>query len=280
MSRRIARGAFALALMAPAALAAQSWRTLDVSRQMHDSTPLVVRLEYSAGSLDLGVADTPLLYAAHLRYNAERLQPVYTFTAATRTLRLGTSRRDDSRALDDKSVGELRLDLTPRAALDLELHLGAVKADLDLSRLRIDHLKVESGASEASVRFDLPNPERMRSLDFDVGAASLRATRLANANADNIRVQAAVGSVELDFGGSWSQDIELALDMQMGGATLRIPRDVGVRVDASRMLMGFEHDGLTKRGDAWYSDNWDTARYKLRVHSRMLVGRLELDRSE
>jgi hypothetical protein len=280
MTPRIARAAVAALMLVPGVLAAQSWRTLDVSRQLHDSTPLLVRLEHTAGSLDLGAADTPLLYVAHLRYNAERVQPVYAFTPATRTLRVGTARRDDSRSLDEKSAGELRVGLTPRAPLDLELHLGAVKADLDLSRLRIDHLKVESGASEATVRFDVPNAERMRALDFDVGAASLTATRLANANADNIRVKAAVGSVDLDFGGSWSQDVELALDMQLGSASLRVPRDVGVRVDASRMLMGFEHDGLTKRGDAWYSDNWDSARYKLRVQSRMLVGRLELNRSE
>jgi len=277
----LAAGALALASVAlPVHHAgAQSWRNFDVSRQLTDTTPVLVRLDYEIGTLSVRPATGGLLYGAHLRYDAERANPRYEFTPATRTLRLGVERRAGATARNG-DAGELRVELTRRAPIDLELRLGAVEADLDLGGIRLDHLKVESGASEANVRFDAPNPERMRALTFAVGAASLRATRLANANADHIRVQAGVGSVDLDFGGQWTHDVELTLEMALGGATLRVPRDVGIHVDATRRLADFDLPGLVKRGDAWVSPNWETARYRLRIHGRMTVGQLTLEGTE
>ena len=40
-----------------------------------------------------------------------------------------------------------------------------------------------------------------------------------------------------------------------------------------------EAAGLVKRGDAWYSDNWESARYKLRVRAETFFGKIELQRS-
>lgn len=268
------------ATAAPAVAGAQSWRTFDVSRQLHDSTPLLVRLEYEAGALAVHAAQTPVLYAARLRYDAARSQPRYDYTPATRTLRLGMQKRAEGLALERGEAGELRVELSRVAPLDFELRLGAVEADLDFSGLRIDHLKVESDASEATVRFDTPNPERMRALAFQVGAASLKVARLANANADHIRVQAGVGTVDLDFSGRWTQDIEVTLDMALGSARLRVPRDVGIELDARRFLASYERAGLVKRGDRWVSENWDRAPYKLRIRSSVTIGRFELERSE
>lgn len=278
---RVRAGALALVMVAlPAHRAgAQSWRSFDVSRQLADTTPVLVRLEYEIGTISVRPATGGLLYGAHLRYDAERATPHYEFTPTTRTLRLGVERRSGATARNG-DAGELRVELTRRAPIDLELRLGAVEAELDLGGIRLDHLKVESGASEASVRFDAPNPERMRALTFAVGAASLRATRLANANADQIRVQAGVGSVDLDFGGQWSRDVELTLEMALGGATIRVPRDVAIQVDATRRLAGFELPGLVKQGDGWVSPNWATARYHLRIHGRMSVGKLTVEGTE
>jgi hypothetical protein len=277
---RLLRALAAVLLAAPAAAGAQSWRTFDVSRQLHDSTPLLVRLEYEAGSLAVHAAQTPVLYSARLRYDAALTQPRYDYTPATRTLRLGLQKRAEGLSLERGEAGELRVELSRVAPLDLELRLGAVEADLDFSGLRIDHLKVESDASEATVRFDTPNPERMRALAFQVGAASLKVARLANANADHIRVQAGVGSVDLDFSGRWTQDIDLTLEMALGSARLRVPRDVGVQLEAKRFLASYERAGLVKRGDVWVSENWDTAPFKLRIRSQMTIGKFELERSE
>jgi hypothetical protein len=34
---------------------------------------------------------------------------------------------------------------------------------------------------------------------------------------------------------------------------------------------------MTRRGGAWVSDNWDTARYHLHIKARAILGSFELD---
>jgi hypothetical protein len=268
-----------LSLLSPLAspLRAQEWRTLDVSRQLHDSGSLIVRVTYGAGKLGLRAATAPVLYQMDLRYDAERTEPVHSYVPETRTLRLGI-RKQSVNLPDEHNAGELHVDLSRAVPIDLSLELGAVQADLDLTNLRIDHLKVESGASEATLRFDTANVERMRMLDLQVGAASLRALRLANANAEDIRVQAGVGHVDLDLGGLWRHDIDLTVEVAIGGATVHVPHEIGVRVEMEKFLASFEHDGLVKRGGVYYSDNWDTAPHRLRIKAQTTFGKFELDR--
>jgi hypothetical protein len=272
-------GAVVVALVAAASApaAAQSWRTLGVARQLHDSAAVKVDVEYGAGRMTLGAASVPLLYDMRLRYDADRAEPLHAYSADTRALRVGV-RKPEVRFRGDGEGAELRLNLTDAAPLDLSLDLGAVEAELDLSRLRVNALDLECGAADATLRFDAPNPERMRSLSLDVGAASLTALRLANANAGDVRVDAGAGLVDLDFSGAWTQDVTLTVDVTLGAVRVHVPGDVGVRVDVDKVLGSFEHDGLVKRAGSYFSDNWDGAHYKLHVRADATLGKLELDR--
>ncbi|MFL5579135.1 MAG: hypothetical protein ACJ8AO_02095 [Gemmatimonadaceae bacterium] len=268
----------ALALGTGGPLAAQEWRTLDVSRQLRDTTPLHVRVSYGSGKAALRAVDSPALYQMQLKYDARRAEPVHVYDAEGRSLRLGVTQQSMRFSGNrDMDGAEMRLDLTRSVPLDLSLELGAVEADLDLSGLRLEALKLETGASETRLRFDAPNTSRMRALDLQVGAASFRGSRLANANADEVRVRGTVGEVELDFGGQWTRDVELHVEVTLGSVTVHVPADVGVRLELDRFLSSFEHDGMTKRGGAWVSDNWETARYHLRIKSRSALGSFELD---
>ena len=257
---------------------AQELRSLDVARQLHDSSAMQVRVRYAAGKLVVRAARMPVLYRMQLSYLPSSLRPVYSFTAATRTLRVGVEKRG-VRAPGGDQPGDMRLDIARAVPVDLDLELGAVEADLDLSGLRVGQLHVASGASDAELRFSTPNAERMRSLDLAVGAASLRAFGLANANAPEIRVQAGVGGVELDFGGAWTQDVDVAVRVALGGVTIRVPRDVGLRVEAQKFLASFDTQGLERRGNAYYSENWDSAAHHLTVRSTTTFGRLHVERS-
>ena len=66
---------------------------------------------------------------------------------------------------------------------------------------------------------------------------------LANANADLIRVRGGVGSVDLDFGGTWTRDLEVSTRLAIGSLTLRVPDDVGLRLDVRRVAASFDHEG-------------------------------------
>ena len=88
-----------------------------------------------------------------------------------------------------------------------------------------------------------------------------------------------VGSVDLDFSGTWSRDLTVTTRLVLGKLTLREPPDVGVRVEVQRVAAGFDHAGLEKRDDAWYSPNYDAAPYKLKVRAETLFGQIDVQRS-
>ena len=278
--RWAAAGALAVASAAPTG--AQSWRTLESSRQLRDSSEHQVRVAYGAGRLDVSATSEPVLYSMLLRYDESLATALHRYDADRRTLTLGLGDMSVrlSHNVKDQARGEMRLALSRSVPMDLTFDLGATKATLELGGLTLHDLRIESGAGEAFVSFGSPNPSSMRALDIDVGAASLQMRELANANTALVRVKGGVGSVDLGFGGQWMQDMAVDADLALGKLTLHVPPEVGVRVELRRFLASFEHEGLTKRGDAFFSDNWDTARFRLRLHASTTIGGISIDRAE
>jgi hypothetical protein len=265
---------------APVAASAQSWRTLDVSRQLADSGPATVKVVYGTGSFGLRGTSTPLLYHMQLRYDGTRTQPRHSFNASARELQLGVQKSDMRfTGRNDGDEGRLQVELSRITPIDLALDLGAVEADLDLTGLRLSRVQIKSGASDGKIRFDSLNATRMSALEISVGAASFRGDRLANANTPSIRVDAGVGNVELDMSGQWTQDVELQVEVTIGIVTVHVPSDVGVRVTVQKGLASFDHEGLVQRDGAWVSRNWDSAPHKLHVAAETVFGKLTIDRT-
>jgi len=253
------------------------WRTVDISRQLHDSLPQRIRVEYGAGRVELRGSDDPLLYAMHLRYDERRGAPVHRYDAAARRAVLGLDTRDGAQRLSDHDKGgELRLVLPGSVPLDLDLRLGGTESLAKVQGMQVYCL--ECGATDANIVFSQLNRVQMGDLTIDVGAADLIAERLANANAEQVRVHGGVGVVDLEFGGSWTRDLAVDARLAIGNLILRVPSDVGIRIDVDRVLAGFDHDGMVKRDGAWYSENYGTAPHKLTVHAQTFFGQIELHR--
>ena len=258
------------------------WRSLDVSRQLRDSAPQRIKVQYGAGRVDVRGTDAALLYGMHLRYDEQRAAPLYRYDAEQRSAVLGLEPRTVGTPVSSSGrseSGELRL-LLPRAVpLDLDLQFGGAEASLELGGLALQSVRLECGATDATLNFSAPNRDHMRELVVDVGAASFTALHLGNANADQIRVRGGMGVVDLDFSGSWQRDLSVVTRVGIGKTTLRVPDDVGVRLEIQRLAAGFDHEGMIKRDDAWYSRNWETAPRKLRIRAETVFGALELQRS-
>ena len=274
--------ALGAALIAPVSLRAQDsplWRTVDISRQLRDSLPQRIRVQYGAGRVEVRGSSDPLLYAMHLRYDERRASPLHRYDAPARSAVLGLETRDGAQRVGRRDdSGELRLVLPTSTPLDLDLQLGGTESRLDLGGLALRSLRLECGATDANVVFSQPNRVRMSDLTIDVGAADLLALHLANANADRIRVNGGAGVIDLEFGGTWTRDLTVDARLAIGNLILRVPSDIGIRLDVDRLIAGFEHDGMVKRDGAWYSTNYDDAARKLTVHAKTFFGRIELQR--
>lgn len=278
---QLSRIVISIGLVLPVVAGAQSaplWRSVDVSRQLHDTMPQRVSVQYGAGRVDVRGTNDPLLYAMHLRYDESRSVPLHSHDATQHSTRLGLDPRgsDIRNASSDGEAGELRLMLPRSVPLDLELAFGGTESTLDLGGMSLQSLSLKCGATDAKLLFSSPNRLRMRDLDIRIGAASFSASHLANANADQFRVQGGVGDVDLDFSGTWTRDLSVSAQLVVGKLTVRVPPDVGVQLDVDRVLAGFDHAGLVKRGDAWYSSNFDDAPHKLHVHAQTFFGKIEI----
>lgn len=272
--------AIALPLQSSAAQSGPLWRTVEVARQLRDTLPQRVRVQYGAGRIDVRPTSDSLLYQMRLRYDETRAVAVHRYDAKERSVVLGLESLGrglrSSGSGERNDAGELVLALPRRVPLDLDLKLGGTQSMLELGGLALRSLRLKCGAADATLQFTTANSGRMRELDVDVGAADFSATNLANANAEQIRVRGGIGVLDLDFGGTWTRDLEVSTQLGAGKLILRIPSDVGVRLEVERLLAGLEHDGFVKRDDAWYSANFQDATHKLNVRAETFVGQIEI----
>jgi hypothetical protein len=278
------RDLLALLVAAPLCAGAQTapiWRSVDISRQLRDTLPQRISLQYGAGRVDVRGSDDPLLYAMHLRYDEARSVPLHRYDADQRSALLGLESRGGMHgASGGGEAGELRLTLPRSVPLDLDFSFGGTESTLDLGDMSLKSVRLKCGAADATLLFSRPNLAHMRDLEVNVGAANFSATHLGNANADQLRVQGGVGNVELDFSGTWTRDLSVTTQLVVGRLSLRIPPDVGVRLDVQRMLAGFDHTGLVKRDDgAWYSPNYEAAPHKLRIRAETFFGKIDIQQT-
>jgi hypothetical protein len=273
--RHVALLTFALAASAQA----QTWRSLDVSRQLRDTSEHRIHVRYAAGRFSLRPTSEPILFGMQLRYDEERSRPIHSYDADSRSATLGVDAEEGRwRNLRNRDSGEMRLELSGSVPLDLELELGATHARVDVGGLALNRLRLETGAADAVLDFSSPNRTRMRYLDIQLGAAGVVVTNLGNAKVSQIRVDGGVGSVDLDFGGTIEQDVNVDASVALGKLALHLPHEVGVRVEVQKVLASFDHSGLSRRGNAYYSENWDTAKFRIRVRAETVFGAIEIDR--
>lgn len=266
-----------LGLTVAQAAPAQTWRTVNAARQQQGGEQaLNVNVEYGAGTLRLVPAEQPFLYQVETRYDADRFTPVTDYDAASGRLKVGVEGRGKVRNVKDG--GRLALALAPDVPLALDLRFGAGEAELNLGNLSLRSVDVSTGASETRIRFDQPNRRAADHVRLESGAASLRATGLGNARAARYSFEGGVGETMLDFSGEWTRSATASVQMGIGSLALRFPRTLGVRITRkSSFLTSFDAPGFTKRGNAYYSSNWDSAPHKLSMDIDAALGSINVE---
>ncbi len=251
-------------LLQPLALSAQTWRDFTVSRVRSGEPTLDVHIEYGAGEFDLVAADDPeLLYRMDLRYDEDRFQPRAEYRDGVLELGVESTRRRIN--VGRSSKGQMDVELARGVPMSLRVEIGASRADLDLGGLSLRDARISTGASQTLVDVSEPNPIPMDRVELTAGAAEFTARRLGNLNAQRIVVDAGVGEVSLDFTGEWRSSADVEVDMGLGALELRLPRGLGVSLEKDSFLASLDAQGMVKRGESYYSVDWDEAEHRIRI---------------
>lgn len=273
--RALAPLVVAAALLGAAAPArAQEWRNVTSARQAQGERSLSVAVEYGGGDLRVRPAASGLLYRMQMRYDERQMRPVTAYDRPSGRLRLGVeSVRRNQRA---NRGGNASVELAPGVPTDLSLEFGAGEADLELGGLSLRSVDLSTGASDTEVRFGTPNRVQAGTVRVASGASRLRMRGLGNARAERFVLDGGVGEAMLEFDGAWARNASLNVEMGLGSLTLRFPRSLGVRIEREGFLTRFSPAGMVRRDGAWYSRNWDEARYKLTVRIDAALGSIDV----
>lgn len=275
--RLLAAVGLGAALGAADAAQAQSWRTMSSARQHAGERALDVAVEYGAGRLRVEPATGGLLYRFEMRYDEDQFRPVTDYDRDAGTLRLGMKGLDADGNRRMHGGGNASLSLNPQVPTDLRLDFGAGQADVDLGGLSLRGLRLSTGASEARISFSQPNRIQADTVRLTAGAADLQVTGLGNARAARYEFEGGVGQTTLDFSGAWSRGATAAVKMGIGSVKLRFPRDLAVSIVKSSFLTSFDADGMTRRGNTWYSGNWSRAPHRLTVEIDAAIGSIDVE---
>jgi hypothetical protein len=253
---------------------AQSWRSVTMSRQASGEAGIDVRVRFGVGRLTVQPGEAETLYKMHLRYDEESFEPVAEYEDGRLDLGVEGTRTRFRWKKDDTQ--EMDLTLARGVPMNLDLEFGAVRADVDLGGLQMTGLKLQTGASESRVDISSANPLRMEEAKLEVGAADFHARNLGNLNAGRIEVDAGVGNIVLDFKGEWQENAEVTVDMGLGALELRFPEGLGVHLEKDTFLTSLDSEGLVKRGDSYYSLDWDTAEHRVSVKVDAAFGSIDV----
>ena len=260
-------------------------RTVTIGRMLHaahDTAGVMrVKVGYGVGELHIAPADAPWLYNVHLAYDRPDKAQGIRYDTASRTLTIGGGSDGDNIHIgkrNDAEDSDLRVGLARGVPMDMQVEFGAGNAVMQLGGLSVRNLTISTGASDATVRFDTPNPVTLDRFKLEVGAAGFKAIGLGNAHARMVNVEAGAGDVDLDFSGQWSSDMTVDLTAALGAVHIHVPHGVVLDQTGGKVMIGSSEDRTGGASGAGSPQTPGGPLYHLRVHSTATLGSIDYDR--
>lgn len=240
-----------------------------------DSGPTMVELTFGVGKLELESGASDELFSGHFRYNVERWAPEVIQRGDSLTIR--QSGDEDNWGIPTGNIhNEWDLKFSPQVPFEMDLKLGAGDGDLDFTGLQLSALDLDTGAGDCIMYFDEPNPVDMDHITLDTGASKVEMLRVGNASPAEVKLQGGVGDIKLDLTGAWKNSAEVGVTAGVGSVTLRLPDDVGVRVETRGGLSNVDAPDLQREGDVYTNAAFGDAETELRIQLTTGVGTVKL----
>ena len=255
--------------------------SMDQAQPLGKEKSLDSSIRFDVGYLEVtGNEKSNLLYSLDLEYDKAGYTPDVNYSPPSAgeegrlSLKLQGMHR---RGIRRESRNRLRLAFNVSVPLNLDVNAGVGEARLSLSGMKISSLKVESGVGGTKMTAYEPNSIPCESIRIKNGVGSIEAVGLGNLNFRDFEFEGGVGGADLDFTGDWKQNANIRIQVGVGGVNMRMPRDVGVRVEAEKhFLSGLQLEGFQQRDTYYYSENYDKSAIKVSIRVAAGIGGLKL----
>lgn len=213
--------------------------------------PLPVRVSMVAGDLQLGAAQSDLLYDLRLRHCRDHFAArLARGSPGAEVIEVGIRRRP-GRAPEvpveqERNIVDLRLG--PAVAADIRLDLAAGRHRASLGGLRLAGLVVTAGSGDLAIDFATPVRRSPDVIRIEAGTGPIRVIGLGNASPGLLAVRGGGGPLDLDLTGAWSRDAVIELDVPLADIVVRFPPGLALaitapgREPADLALPGFTRD--------------------------------------
>jgi hypothetical protein len=135
--------------------------------------------------------------------------------------------KDEEHNINDRRIV---VQYTDRIPISFDVELGAGRGDLDLSGLKVQELRISTGASDVHMTCSEPNPIAADNVEIESGVSKFTADGLSNLNFRRMSFSGGVGSYRLDFGGELANDADATIDVGLGSIVVDVPEPVHARV--------------------------------------------------
>lgn len=204
-------------------------------------------------------------------------------TSESRTVELGGAK--DARVQVEMGAGNLRIEGGTGKLLDADFHYSVtewrpeLKYDISAGRgyltIRQPQIRGFSTGNQDN-RWDLrlsdKVPIEMR-VNLGAGEGDLK---LSGMDVRQLQVGIGAGELKLDLRGPWDNNFNGSIHGGVGEATVRLPREVGVRVHATGGLGGINAQNLRKEGDYYFNDAYGKSEVRLRLDITGGIGQINL----
>jgi N-terminal domain of toast_rack, DUF2154 len=130
--------------------------------------------------------------------------------------------------------------------------------------------------NEWNLRFNDAAPMDLR-VNMGAGVSDLKLAGLSLTGAD---ISLGAGSSTIDLSGDWAHDLDLAIDAGATNLSLRLPKDIGVRVEIDAGIGRVDAPGMTKEGNVYTNAAYGVSPVTLQVKLQAGVGQINLEVEE
>lgn len=214
-----------------------------------------VRADVKMGAGELKIdGGAESLLEADFTYNVAAWKPDVAYSVEDGSGRLSI-RQPNTSQISLRGDIRYKWDLTFNndVPLDMRIECGAGTSDIDLGALDVTQLDVKVGTGNVTI--DLGGNESLTRLELDLGA----------------------GDVTVDLNSNWQKNVEADIQGGVGTITLRLPKDIGVRINATKAIGDIDASGLYHRGDYYANDAYDDGGPTIEINIQAGIGKINLE---